>query len=216
MNDQHHGGPGRHGQRRRTRAEERIAELETPGAGLAVQVEDLKSQLEAAQQEAAENKAGWQRAMADMANFRRRTEQEREQMLGLANESLLRKLLAVTDDFDRAMGQMPPELAKLSWIEGLWVIDRKLRQLLESEGLTPIEAVGQPFDPREHDAIAHEATTTVPDGTVLDELQRGYRIRDRVLRPALVTVAKNESELNEDKDPTVNTDSGREAAGGKD
>ncbi len=176
----------------RTRAQERIDALKTPSVTeLMAQLEDLRQQLAAAQQEAGDNRAGWQRAAADFANFKRRTEQEREATLGLANEVLLLKVLALADDFDRAIGAMPPELVRLGWIEGIVAIDRKLRQLLESEGVTPIEAMGKPFDPREHEAVMHEETTDAPDETVVSELQRGYRIRDRVLRPALVSVAKN-------------------------
>src|SRR5688500_1061235 len=158
--------------RPRTRAEERIAELDTSPATLANQLEELRTQLMTAEQEAAENKQGWQRAMADFANYRRRTEQDRAQMLGLANESLLAKLLTIADDFDRAIEHMPDELKDLGWARGIEAIDRKLRLLLESEGLTPIEALGQPFDPRQHDAVKHEYTTNVPEGTVTAELPR--------------------------------------------
>ena len=173
-----------------TRAQERVAELDTSPAALAAEIEDLRAQLRAAQQEAQENRAGWQRTAADFSNFRRRTEQDREQTLGLANESLLSKLLAIVDDFDRAIAHMPPDLRQVGWIEGIVAIDRKLRQLLESEGLTPIEAEGHPFDPHQHEAVVQEETSSVPEGTVASELQRGYRIRDRVLRPAMVAVAK--------------------------
>jgi molecular chaperone GrpE len=176
---------------RKTRAEERIAELDTSPATLADQLDELKQRLSAAEQEAAENKAAWQRSAADFSNYRRRTEQERDASLGLANEMLLLKLLAVVDDFDRALAAMPPELEHLGWVEGLWLVERKLRALLGSEGVTPIEAEGKPFDPREHEAVMHEETDKAPDETVIGELQRGYRIRDRVLRPALVNVAKN-------------------------
>ncbi len=204
MTDHPHDGAQR---RHRTRAEERIAELErlgaersaeaspadagTPAATATADVERLRSELEAARNEAAEARASWQRSAADFANYKRRTEQEREAVLGLANESLLRKVLTVVDDFDRALEAMPKELAQLGWIEGVWIIERKLRALLESEGVTPIDAVGQPFDPREHEAIVHQQTTTAPDGTVIAEIQRGYRLRDRVLRPAQVVVANN-------------------------
>jgi molecular chaperone GrpE len=177
----------------RTRAEERIADLgeeQSPGA-LVEELEALKQRLANLEKEAADARGGWQRSAADFANYRRRTEQEREATLGLANEMLLLKLLAVVDDFDRALAQMPKELEHLGWIEGIWLVERKLRALLESEGVTPIEATGRPFDPREHEAVVHEETTTAPDQTVIGELQRGYRIRDRVLRPALVSVAKN-------------------------
>jgi molecular chaperone GrpE len=175
--------------RPRTRAEERIAELDASPATLSAELDELRQQLEAAQQEAAENKAGWQRTAADFANYRRRTEQERDAMLGLANEALLSKLLGHVDDFDRALANMPEELQGVGWVEGIVAIDRKLRQLLDSEGLTPIEAVGRPFDPHEHEAVVREERPDVAEGTVTAELQRGYRIRDRVLRPAMVVVA---------------------------
>lgn len=176
--------------RPRTRAEERIDALDTSPQALAGQIEELRQQLNASEQDAAESKTGWQRMAADFANYRRRTEQDREQMLGLANEILLSKLLTIADDFDRAIANMPPELRGASWVEGITAIDRKLRLLLDSEGLTPIEAVGKLFDPHEHEAVVQEETTSVPEGTVTSELQRGYRIRDRVLRPAMVAVAK--------------------------
>jgi molecular chaperone GrpE len=206
--------------RRKTRAEERIERLDTSPAALAGQIAELREQLGASQQEAADNKAGWQRTAADFQNYRRRTEQERLDSLGLANESLLRKVLVVADDFDRAMSQMPPDLERLGWIEGVWAIDRKLRALLDSEGLTPIEADGQPFDPHHHEAVAQEETSAVADGTVVAELQRGYRLRDRVLRPAMVVVARNaETPRDGNTDATqdeMTNETGREAAGGKD
>jgi molecular chaperone GrpE len=181
---------------RRTRAEERIAELDTSPQALAGELESLRNQLTAAQQEAQENKAGWQRAAADFANYRRRTELDREQMLGLADEALLAKLLAIVDDFDRAIANMPAELQQMGWVEGIAAIDRKLDQLLASQGLTPIEALGQPFDPHLHEAVVQEETVHVPEGTVTAELQRGYRLRDRVLRPAMVAVAKNPTQTS--------------------
>jgi molecular chaperone GrpE len=178
------------GDEKRTRAEERIAALDTSPTQLMAELEEARKQLELAQQDAAESKAGWQRTAADYSNYRRRTEQDREANLGLANEALLAKLLPIADDFDRAIAQKPDELAKAPWVDGIVAIDRKLRQLLDSEGLTPIEAVGQPFDPHQHEAIVQEETSKVPEGTITAELQRGYRLRDRVLRPSLVAVAK--------------------------
>ena len=194
-------------ERRRTRAEERIEALDTSPKALTGQIEELQRQLAAAEQDASDNKAGWQRNAADFANYRRRTEQDREQMIGLANELLLSKLLTISDDFDRAIANMPPELRGVSWVDGIAAIDRKLRLLLDSEGLTPIEAVGKPFDPHEHQAVVQEETTGVPEGTVTSELQRGYRIRDRVLRPAMVAVAKQPAAGGDRPDGHSNTES---------
>jgi molecular chaperone GrpE len=188
--EERHRAPSQH----RTRAEERIAELDTSPTKLLADMEELRNQLTAAEREAAEAKQGLLRTAADFANYRRRTEQDREQNLGLANEALLSKLLVIVDDFDRAITQMPSELRDVAWVQGVAAIDRKLRLLLDSEGLTPIEAQGQQFDPHQHEAIVQEETSKVPEGTVTAELQRGYRLRDRVLRPALVAVAKPPSQ----------------------
>lgn len=173
------------------RAQERMAEIDVSPTALVKEIEELRQKLSAAEQEAADNRVGWQRAAADFMNYRRRTEQDRQASLGLANEALLAKLLVVADDFDRAVAQIPEEFRGHGWTEGIVAIDRKLRQLLESEGVTPIEAEGRPFDPHQHEAVVQEETEAVPEGTVTNELQRGYRIRDRVLRPSMVAVAKS-------------------------
>jgi molecular chaperone GrpE len=196
MNDRTNGAPhdaaaARKG--RKTRAEERIDSIDASAATLAAQLDELRQRAERAEREATENRSAWERSAADFANYRRRTQQQREEELGLANEGLLLKLLAVADDLDRAVAHVPAELQGSPWVEGINAIDRKLRSLLDSEGVTPIEVAGSPFDPRIHEAVFHEETADVPDGHVTNELQRGYRIRDRVLRPALVAVAKNDT-----------------------
>jgi molecular chaperone GrpE len=155
----------------------------------AAAIDRLSAELDEARSLAAEHLASLQRTAADFANFKRRTAEDRERELGLASESLLRKLLGVADDFDRALDALPVESRGAGWIEGIVLVDRKLRSLLESEGVTPIESVGKPFDPREHEAIANIPGTGRPEGEVVAEVQRGYRVRDRVLRPAMVTVA---------------------------
>ena len=109
--------------------------------------------------------------------------------LGLAGEDLIRKVLTVADDFDRAIEARPESIADDPWFEGIAAIDRKLRTLLDSEGVTTIDAIpGRPFDPREHEAIANVPGTDRPDGEIVEEIRRGYRLRDRVIRPALVAV----------------------------
>jgi len=165
------------------------AHPEESDAGVDAELERLRAELEAAQTQTAEHLASLQRTAADFANFRRRTSEDREREFGLASETLLRKLLVVADDFDRALETMPADLRGIGWIEGIVLLDRKLRQLLESEDVTPIEAIGRPFDPREHEAIASVPATGRPDGEIVAEVQRGYRVRDRVLRPAQVAVA---------------------------
>ena len=112
-------------------------------------------------------------------------------MLGLANEVLLAKLLVDRRRLRSGDRQHARRAAAtLGWVEGIAAIDRKLDLLLTRRASRPIEAVGKPFDPHEHEAIVQEERTDVADGTVIAELQRGYRIRDRVLRPAMVAVAR--------------------------
>jgi molecular chaperone GrpE len=197
MNDRTNGTPPQDAaaanKGRKTRADERIESLDTSAATLTAQLGELQQRVERAEREASENRSAWERSAADFANYRRRTQQQREDELGLANEGLLLKLLAVADDLDRAVAHVPAELQSSPWVEGINAIDRKVRSLLDSEGVTPIDVAGSPFDPRIHEAVFHEETADVPDGHVTNELQRGYRIRDRVLRPALVAVAKNDS-----------------------
>src|SRR5262245_43162191 len=139
--------------------------------------------------------AALQRERAEFTNFKRRTSEEREAMLGLAAEALIRKVLALADDFDLAVEHRPETGVDEAWVEGIAAIDRKLRQLLQSEGVTRIEASpGTPFDPREHEAVANVPGTGRPGGELVDELRRGYRLRDRVIRPALVAVAEDAAE----------------------
>lgn len=148
--------------------------------------------LEELARERDEYLAALQRERAEFVNFKRRTAEEREAMLGLAAEGLIRKVLALADDFDRAIEHRPDDGgAESGWVEGIVAIDRKLRQLLESEGVTAIEAApGSRFDPHQHEAVANVPNTGRPGGEIVDELRRGYRLRDRVIRPALVAVAE--------------------------
>jgi len=181
----------------RTRAQERADEIDISPTHLLAEIEGLNAELAAARKQSDEYLAGLQRERAEFTNFRRRTTEEREQWLGLASESLIRKMLAIADDFDRAIEAMPAELAENPWAQGVAAIDRKLRQLLESEGVSPLETVGKAFDPREHEAISSVPGTGRPQGEVVAEVQRGYRMRNRVLRPALVAVVSDGDERGE-------------------
>ena len=152
-------------------------------------VEALAAERDAALARAEEHLALAQRTQADYANLKRRTAEERVAMLGLANEVLLSKVVALADDFDLAIEHVPDEARATAWLEGIAAIDRKLRALLESEGVTAIEALGRPFDPAVHEALSHVPGSGRPEDEVVAEIRRGYRIRDRVLRPALVAVS---------------------------
>jgi molecular chaperone GrpE len=174
----------------RTRAQERIDEIDLSPTKLLKEIDQLKAELETLGAQSADYLAGLQRERAEFQNFRRRTADERERDAGLASDGLLRKVLALADDFDRAVDARPEGLAGDPWAEGVAAIDRKLRLLLDSEGVSPIEVTpGTPFDPRQHEALVSVPGTDHPEGSVAAELQRGYRIRDRVLRPAMVAVA---------------------------
>jgi len=177
-------------QRQRTRAQERADEIDVRPTKLLADIESLKSELSEAKDHAEEYLTALQRERAEFLNYKRRTAEERERDLGLAAEGLIRKVLVLADDFDRAIEARPESIATDPWFEGVAAIDRKLRTLLESEGVSPIDATpGTPFDPREHDAIATVPGTGRPEGEIVEQVRRGYRLRDRVLRPALVAVA---------------------------
>jgi molecular chaperone GrpE len=186
-------------ERRRTRAQERIDEIDVSPSALVKQIEALTAERDAARQTGEEYLTALQRERAEFQNYKRRTGEERMRELGLAAEDLIRKVLALADDFDRAIEARPPDIADHPWFEGIAAIDRKLRQLLESEGVTTIDAsAGRPFDPREHEAIANVPDPNRAEGEIVEEIRRGYRLRDRVIRPALVAVAAS-------ADPTTDT-----------
>ena len=128
------------------------------------------------------------RLAADFANYRKRNEAERTEFAKFAKADLIAKLLDVLDGYDRALATIPDELKGTAWVEGMWLIERKLRAILEAEGLSPVESLGQPFDPYLHEAVAH-VPSEQPEGTVIQEHQKAYRLHDKVIRPALVTVS---------------------------
>ena len=186
--------------RQRTRAEERAEEIDIRPSKLLADIEGLRAELTAAKSQADEYLAALQRERAEFLNYKRLTAEERERDLGLAAEGLIRKVLALADDFDRAIEARPESVATDPWFEGVAAIDRKLRTLLESEGVSPIDvAPGAAFDPREHDAIANVPGTDRREGEIVEQIRRGYRLRDRVLRPALVAVAAGSEPATNDR-----------------
>jgi len=188
-------------ERQRTRAEERAEEIDISPTALMAQIENLTTERDDAIRQTDEYLSALQRERAEFQNFKRRTSEERMRDLGLAGEDLIRKVLAVADDFDRAIEARPPSVADDPWFQGIAAIDRKLRLLLDSEGVTPIDASpGRPFDPREHEAIANVPNADLPEGSIVEEIRRGYRLRDRVIRPALVAVATHADDTTETPD----------------
>ena len=186
--------------RRRTRSQERIDEIDVSPTALLAVIETLTAERDAATRVSEDYLVALQRERAEFLNFKRRTTEERDRDLGLAGEDLIRKVLVVADDFDRAIEARPAGIAEDPWFEGIAAIDRKLRTLLESEGVTAVEASpGTTFDPRQHEAIVTVPGTGRPEGEIVEAVRRGYRLRDRVLRPALVAVA---AAPTTDTDPT--------------
>src|SRR5438552_2777227 len=149
--------------------------------------QSVEEQLSKAKEEAQKFRDNWHRAEADFQNYKRRTEQEREELRRFGNVSIIINLLPVLDDFERAFASLDSHLAGLSWFDGMLLIYRHLRQLLEDDGVKPFETEAQAFDPRFHEAVAH---VEGEEGKVISEVQRGYKLHDRVLRPAMVVVGK--------------------------
>ena len=162
------------------------------------EIEDVETLRQALAEEKAKveaNLAGWQRAQADFVNYKRRSEQEKEEIGKFANSVLMLNLLPILDDLERAFISIPPRLAKLSWVDGIKLIERKLWAILEAQGLSPIKALGEPFDPRFHEAVRQDKGK---EGIVIEEVQKGYKLHDRVIRPTMVVVGNGEEEEKED------------------
>jgi len=156
------------------------------------ELEALRQALEKAKAQAADYLDGWQRARAEFANYKKRNEQERQELFKLANTTLMSRLLPIFDDFERAFQTLPRSLLSFTWIDGVALIYRRLQAILEAEGLTLIETEGENFDPLLHEAVTYEENAEHQEGQVIGEVQKGYKLGDRVLRPALVRVAKGE------------------------
>jgi len=150
-------------------------------------LEDLYKQLAELQAQADEYKDGWQRSVAEFQNYRRRLEAEKADTYQTAVGSIIKSYLPVLDDLERALAACP---ADLPWVDGIKLICRKLQSILEAEGLNRIEAEGQMFDPHFHEAISQEPSEDHASGQIIGVVQNGYMLGDRVIRPALVRVAK--------------------------
>lgn len=153
-------------------------------------IETLREALAEAKAQAASHLDSWKRSQADFVNYKRRSEQEKEETRQFANSVLICNLLPVIDDLERALNSVPKELAKLPWVEGVRLIERKFHSILEAQGVTPIKARGKPFDPNLHEATM---CSQGKEGVVVKELKKGYKLRDKVIRPAMVAVGNGDT-----------------------
>lgn len=157
---------------------------------LEVQLEQARSESEEQRRKAESYLDLAQRAHADFVNYKRRTEQERKRVVKDANADLLTQLLPVLDDLQRAIGGMPSNVAGNPWAEGVSLIGQKLTQTLDRQGLTLIGAEGEDFDPHVHEAVAYQEHPEYGEGQVAQVYRSGYRLHERILRPAQVVVAR--------------------------
>ena len=156
-----------------------------------VEIDALKAELAKAKTQSIEYLDGWQRARADFSNYKKRQETEYASQRALSTGVLVAKLLPVLDDFERASKTLPTGLREMTWIGGVLLIHRKLQLVLEGEGIKLIEVKpNDSFDPSIHEAVSQDDAEGIESGRIIEELQRGYKLADRVLRPALVRVAR--------------------------
>ncbi|HVB22410.1 MAG TPA: nucleotide exchange factor GrpE [Ktedonobacteraceae bacterium] len=157
---------------------------------LKIRIETLEKELTQEREKATDYMNRAMRTQAEMSNMRKRMQQEMSLMLKDTVKSVVYEQLAVLDSFDRAFNTLPPEFKHFSWVDGIGLIQNQLFSVLFRTGVTPIETQGKKFNPIEHEAVAYEETSNYPEDTVTAELQRGYKLQDAVLRPALVKIAR--------------------------
>jgi molecular chaperone GrpE len=164
----------------------------TGGAGdqASADIAELTRQLEKANQSAQEYLSLAQRTQADLVNYRRRVEQERGESLNAGKTLIAMRILPALDDFDRAIKARPADLAQNDWALGVDLIARKLKAALEAEGVTRIEALGAEFNPWEHEAMMQAPSSDDDAGKVTEVFREGYKLGDKIIRPAQVIVGK--------------------------
>jgi molecular chaperone GrpE len=163
-----------------------VAESVNSGELLA-EIVNLKQRLEESESKTNEYRDSWMRSQAEFQNYRKRLERDHELTYTTMKGDIVKKILPVLDDLERALQNRPVDS---SWASGIQLIARKLQNTLENEGVKKIEAEGMEFDPNFHEAISHEPADGVKSGFVISVVQNGYMLGDRVLRPAMVRVAQ--------------------------
>jgi molecular chaperone GrpE len=165
----------------------------------ALEVEiDYEAELESAQKEAKENYDRLLRVSAEFENYKKRTTREQTEFRKYANEALIKDLLSVVDNLERAIVSVPSESEEVTtFLKGVELTLQEILKILRKHNVSPIEAIGNPFDPCFHQAVMQTESTAYPVNTVIEELQKGYLIFDRLLRPAMVVVSKSPSTADE-------------------
>ena len=167
--------------------------------------DDLQARLEEAEREREQFKGIAARAQADLVNYRRRAEEEKDEIRRSAKSTLLTKIISTVDDLDRALAMIPSE-ASAGWSEGIELVRRNMVGTLDSEGVTRLESLGKPYDPAYAEALQFRETEDGEEGTVVEVYKEGYMYRDRVLRAAQVVVAKRPEQPETDESNETNSD----------
>jgi len=171
------------------------------GEDVAARLATLETELEKAREEARQSHERWLRERADLENLKKRIARERAETMKFANESVLRDLLPILDNLERAVAHAESGGDGQPLVEGVALVLKSLFDVLERHGVKRIEAKGTPFDPAQHEAVAHVESAEHEPNSVIEEHQPGYRLQERLLRPALVSVAKApDPNLARDKD----------------
>jgi molecular chaperone GrpE len=159
-------------------------------------VEALKKAFAEEEAKAGKYLANWQRAQADFINYKRRTEQEKGDIIKLTNAALIFNLLSVVDDMERALDNISNKLAGSKWVDGIVLIYRKFMAILEANGVSEMKTLGEQFDPSLHEAVVHVEGES---GKIMAVVQKGYMMSNRVLRPAMVKVGSGQSSNSSDE-----------------
>jgi len=171
-------------------------ELVEAGIEQSEDIEALQKALAEQKEEAEKYLANWQRSQADLENYIKRAEREKSETVECANRMLILDLLPVLDDFERALASLPVELDEQNWTEGIKLIYNKVKSVLEKQGLAEIKAKGEYFDPYWHEAAGQ---LEGEEGIVVEEIRKGYKFRDKLLRPSMVMVgAGNKNKIQEE------------------
>jgi molecular chaperone GrpE len=159
-------------------------------------IETLQQALAEEKEKAERYLANWQRSQADLQNYAKRAEQEKVETVEFANKMLILELLPILDDFERALASLPVEFDGQNWTEGIKLIYNKLKTVLETQGLVEIKAKGECFDPYCHEAAGQ---TEGEEGIIIEELQKGYKFRDKLLRPSMVMIGSGKKNKTQEE-----------------